>query len=113
MFRQHGDEGEWCSLFKTCPFRYQISQNMLFDITFCTGSGRRTHALQNAKNIYGAVASPVDTLFLFRQCFVSGMVYLQLNKKKAKTEGKNCHAKTMWSQEKPISLYGKHPTCAA
>jgi hypothetical protein len=26
------------------------------------------------------------------------LVYLQLNKKKAKTEGKKCHAKTMWSQ---------------
>ncbi len=25
-------------------------------------------------------------------------VYLQLNKKKAKAEGKKCHAKTMWSQ---------------
>jgi hypothetical protein len=48
------------SLFKTCAFRYQISQNMCFDITFCTGSGRRTHSLQIAKNLYGAVASPVD-----------------------------------------------------
>jgi hypothetical protein len=26
------------------------------------------------------------------------LVYLQLNKKKAKAEGKKCHAKTMWSQ---------------
>ena len=32
----------------------------------------------------------------------SSQVYLQQNKKKAKAEGKNCHAKTMWSQEKPI-----------
>ena len=31
-----------------------------------------------------------------------GFFYLQQNKKKAKAEGKNCHAKTMWSQEKPI-----------
>jgi hypothetical protein len=30
-----------------------------FDITFCTGSGRRTPALQFAKNSYGAVAPPV------------------------------------------------------
>jgi hypothetical protein len=29
-------------------------------------------------------------------------VYFQQNKKKAKAEGKNCHATTMWSQEKPI-----------
>ncbi len=49
------------SLFKTCAFRYQISQNMGFDITFCTGSGRRTPALQIAKNLYGAVASPVES----------------------------------------------------
>ncbi len=41
----------------------------------------------------------------FRQmsCFslspvVEKLVYLQLNKKKAKAEGKKCHAKTMWSQ---------------
>jgi hypothetical protein len=26
------------------------------------------------------------------------LVYFQLNKKKAKAEGKKCHAKTMWSQ---------------
>ena len=45
------------SLFKTCAFRYQISQNMCFDIAFCTGSGRRTPALQIAKNLYGIVAS--------------------------------------------------------
>jgi len=32
------------------------------------------------------------------------LVYLQQNKKKEKAEGKNCHAKTMWSQEKPIYL---------
>jgi hypothetical protein len=25
---------------------------MCFDITFCTGSGRRTHALQIAKNLF-------------------------------------------------------------
>ena len=42
---------------ETCAFRYQISQNMCFDITFCTGSGRRTHALQIAKNLYGIVAT--------------------------------------------------------
>ena len=36
-------------------------ENTCFDITFCTGSGRRTHALQIAKNLYGAVASPVDS----------------------------------------------------
>jgi hypothetical protein len=29
-------------------------------------------------------------------------VYLQQNKKKAEAKGKNCHAKTMWSLEKPI-----------
>ena len=29
---------------------------------------------------------------------MKGEVYLQLNKKKAKAEGKKCHAKTMWSQ---------------
>ena len=32
------------------------------------------------------------------------VVYLQQNKKKAKAEGNNCHAKTMWRQEKPIHL---------
>jgi hypothetical protein len=37
------------SLFKTCAFRYQISQNMCFDIAFCTGSGRRTPDLQLPK----------------------------------------------------------------
>jgi hypothetical protein len=47
------------SLFKTCAFRYQISQNMCFDIAFCTGSGRRTPALQITQNLYGAVAPPV------------------------------------------------------
>jgi hypothetical protein len=31
-------------------------------------------------------------------------VYLQQNKKKAEAEGKNCHAKTMLSLEKPIKL---------
>ena len=31
-------------------------------------------------------------------------VYLQQNKKKAKAESKNCHAKTMLSLEKPIKL---------
>ncbi len=29
---------------------------------------------------------------------IVALVYLQLNKKKAKAEGKKCHAKTMWSQ---------------
>ncbi len=29
-------------------------------------------------------------------------VYFQENKKKAKTESKNCHTTSMWSQEKPI-----------
>ena len=47
------------SLFKTCAFRYQISQNMCFDITFCTGSGRRTPALKFMKNSYGVVAPHV------------------------------------------------------
>jgi hypothetical protein len=31
-----------------------------------------------------------------------GQVYLQQNKKKAEAKGKKCHAKTMWSLEKPI-----------
>jgi hypothetical protein len=31
-------------------------------------------------------------------------VYLQQNKKKAKTESKNCHAKTMLSLEKPKKI---------
>jgi hypothetical protein len=35
---------------------------------------------------------------LMRILLKKGMVYLQLNKKKAKAEGKKCHAKTMWSQ---------------
>ena len=70
---------------KTCAFTFQnmcfqisgILQNMCFDIAFCTGSGRRTPALQIAKNLYGAVAPPVDCLFeeiaagffLFTKCF--------------------------------------------
>jgi hypothetical protein len=29
-------------------------------------------------------------------------VYLEQNKKKAEAKGKKCHAKTMWSLEKPI-----------
>ncbi len=29
-------------------------------------------------------------------------VHLQQNKKKAEAKGKKCHAKTMWSLEKPI-----------
>ena len=33
-----------------------------------------------------------------------GVVYLQQIKKKAKAEGKTCHAKTMLSLEKPIKL---------
>ncbi len=32
----------------------------------------------------------------------SSQVYLQQNKKKAEAKGKKCHAKTMWSPEKPI-----------
>ena len=32
------------------------------------------------------------------------VVYLHQNKKKAKTEGKKCHAKTMGSKKKPIYL---------
>jgi hypothetical protein len=32
----------------------------------------------------------------------SSQVYLQENKKKAEAKGKKCHAKTMWSLEKPI-----------
>jgi hypothetical protein len=47
------------SHFKPCAFRYQISQNMCFDITFCTGSGRRTTVLKFIKNSYGVVTSPV------------------------------------------------------
>jgi hypothetical protein len=39
------------SLFKTCSFRYQISQNMCFDITFCTDSGRRRPALHWQKSL--------------------------------------------------------------
>ena len=34
---------------------------------------------------------------------------MQQNKKKAEAEDKNCHAKTMWSQEKPIQLVWKAP----
>jgi hypothetical protein len=41
-------------------------ENTFFDITFCTGSGRRTHALQIVKNLYGAVASPVVNDPIFR-----------------------------------------------
>ncbi len=37
------------------------------------------------------------------------VVYLQQIKKKAKTEGKTCHAKTMLSLEKPIKLLWKTP----
>ena len=48
------------SLFKTCAFRYQISQNMCFDIRFCTGSGRRRPALQIVKNSYVFVAPAVE-----------------------------------------------------
>ena len=33
-----------------------------------------------------------------------GWFYLQQNKKKAKAESKNCHAKTMLSLKKPIKL---------
>jgi hypothetical protein len=35
-----------------------------FDITFCTGSGRRTPALQCVKNLYGTVTPPVDVVRL-------------------------------------------------
>ncbi len=34
----------------------------------------------------------------------ASQVYLQQIKKKAKAEGKTCHAKTMLSLEKPIKL---------
>jgi len=34
----------------------------------------------------------------FSNQFFLTLVYLQLNKKKAKAEVKKCHAKTMWSQ---------------
>jgi len=43
----------------------------------------------------------VSTLLLQIQ-EVSSQVYLQQNKKKAEAKGENCHAKTMWSLEKPI-----------
>ncbi len=32
------------------------------------------------------------------------LAYFQQNKKKVEVKGKNCHAKTMWSLEKPIQL---------
>jgi len=42
------------------------------------------------------------TINIFRSFLLkTSQVYLQKNKKKAEAEGKNCHAKTMWSQEKP------------
>jgi hypothetical protein len=45
-----GKSENMCFLhFKTCAFRYQISQNMCFDIIFCTGSGRRTPARKFVK----------------------------------------------------------------
>jgi len=47
------------SLFKTRAFRDQILENTWFDITFCTGSGRRTPALKFIKILYGVVAPPV------------------------------------------------------
>jgi hypothetical protein len=43
-------------------------------------------------------------LFLQFPCLTFSLVYLQQIKKKAKAEGKTCHAKTMLSLEKPIKL---------
>ena len=40
---------------------------------------------------------------------VKSQVYLQQIKKKAKAEGKTCHAKTMLSLEQPIKLLWKTP----
>jgi hypothetical protein len=40
-------------------------------------------------------------------------LYLEKNKKKTEAEGKNCHAKTMLSLEKPIELIGKTPHMCA
>ena len=37
-------------------------------------------------------------------CSIRTEIYLQQNKKKAEAEVNNCHAKTMWRQEKPIQL---------
>jgi hypothetical protein len=44
---------------KTRVFRDQILENTCSENRFCTGSGRRTPALQIAQNLYGALAPPV------------------------------------------------------
>ncbi len=54
------------------------------------------------KPIYDGPSSQADiTAYLEKKSLV---VYLQQIKKKAKAEGKTCHAKTMLSLEKPIKL---------
>jgi hypothetical protein len=58
-----------------------------------TDSGSRTGTRKASK--VSTLMSSGDELFGF---------FFQQNKKKAKSEGKNCHVATMWSQEKPIYL---------
>jgi hypothetical protein len=55
---------------------HAFSQNMFFDITFCTGSGRRVPVLKFIKNSYGVVSPPVSqnleiTCFWTKCLFVS------------------------------------------
>ena len=53
----------------------------------------------------GITASfPYALLLLAKIVYKNLEVYLQQIKKKAKAEGKTCHAKTMLSLEKPIKL---------
>ncbi len=53
--------------------------------------------------------APGDAPRTFDFAFFYWLVYFQQIKKKAKAEGKTCHAKTMLSLEKPIKLPWKTP----
>jgi hypothetical protein len=46
----------------------------------------------------------LENLKIKTRLILASQVYLQQNKKKAEAEGKNCHAKTMLSLEKPIKF---------
>jgi hypothetical protein len=70
----------------------------LVDCARWTPEGAKKRSV--SRRIYMSHIHFIPTLFtLFT---LGGQVYLQQNKKKEETKGKNCHVKTMWSLEKPI-----------
>ena len=68
----------------------QDRHTFMLDISFLL-------SLQNPRSL-----TAIHHLGRRRAKYGTSQVYLQQNKKKAEAKGENCHAKTMWSLEKPI-----------